>query len=165
MKISIRRKAFETNSSSMHSLIITNERNKDEDYKRRENDIENYGLYYSNTPIMDKENKIYFLCSLFDYDKDYDNSLKREYEIFLRVLKDNNENELLSSFNTKKEKCKEYDCRVCSNYFENDVLIDCTCRFDKEFKDYFGNCNDDELYNKLYDFIYGDGVIIPYEYM
>lgn len=33
MKIQIRKGMFETNSSSVHSLIITNARNKDEDYK------------------------------------------------------------------------------------------------------------------------------------
>ena len=60
---------------------------------------------------------------------------------------------------------KENGCRFCSNYFDNDVLIDCDCKFPKEFFNYFGVVSDEEMYQKLYDFIYGDGVIVPYEYM
>lgn len=165
MKISIRRASFETNSSSMHSLVITNKKNQKKDYKNRKKEIENWGLYYSDTPVSDKENKVYFLAALFDYDDYYDKVMGREYNIFLKILKDNNEEELLEKIKIRNEEFKRLGCRMCSHYFDNDVLIDCTCNFPKEFFNYFGVVSDEELYSKLYDFIYGDGVIVPYEYM
>ena len=165
MKISIRKGAFETNSSSMHSLVITNKKNQKKDYNKRKKEIENWGFNYSDKPVTDKENKVYFLAALFEYDNYYDKVMSREYNIFLKILKDNNEEELLETLQQNTKQFKEKGCRFCSNYFDNDVLIDCDCKFPKEFFNYFGMVSEEELYKKLYDFIYGDGVIVPYEYM
>lgn len=165
MKISIRKGSFETNSSSMHSLVITNKKNQKNDYCKRKKEIENWGFYYSDKPVIDKENKVYFLAALFEYDNHYDKVMSREYNIFLKILEDNNEEELLKNLQQNAKQFKENGCRFCSNYFDNDVLIDCDCKFPKEFFNYFGVVSDEEMYQKLYDFIYGDGVIVPYEYM
>ena len=195
MKISIRKSVFETNSSSMHSLIITNEKNKDEDLKKHDEKLNPAGFYYDRPVINDKAEKVYFLAALFENDKDNFGFLRFQHKVFLKVLKDNNETELLHNIELHRHQyCLNRDRRYCCNYFCEDVLMDCDCNFVEQFNKYFGNINDTsyllsddvnednildiatkqfelndrnkrELYQRLYDFIYKDGVIIPYEYL
>ena len=71
MKIQVRRGMFETNSSSVHSLIITNERDKDEDYKKMQKDeVLWYPDYITvGNCVHTKEDKVLMLGGLFDSEK------------------------------------------------------------------------------------------------
>ena len=68
MKIAIRKKCFETNSSSNHTLIITNEEDLENDkaqfLKEEEDDFfAQYGNFCK--PLKTKEEKCYFMADLF----------------------------------------------------------------------------------------------------
>lgn len=200
MKIQIRKGMFETNSSSVHSLIITNARNKDEDYKAMKKEEWIWYPEYINESdcVYTKEDKVLMLGGLFDSEKyPFNGGMDEEYKIFLKVLKDNNEIELLQKLKENRLEFKECpDEPYCTNYFCEGCLIDCNCGFYKKFHEYFQTgsiCYDEiekdigtlglpeeeerkllrkivrdnrkELYKKLYDFIYGDGLIIPYATM
>ena len=197
MKIQVRRGMFETNSSSVHSLIITNLRDKDEDYKKMQKDEEVWYPEYitEHNYISTKKDKVLMLGGLFDSEKFPFGGMEEEYKIFIKVLKDNNEIELLQKL---KENRLEYkscpDEPYCTNYFSEGCLIDCNCGFYSKFHKYFDYGSIDykdifeyvgtlgleyeeeikilrkivrenrkDLYKKLYDFIYGDGLIYPYE--
>ena len=60
MKIQIRRGMFETNSSSVHSLIITNKRDKDKDYEKmkKEEAIWYPEYIYESNCVHTKEDKV-----------------------------------------------------------------------------------------------------------
>ena len=201
MKIQIRRGMFETNSSSVHSLILTNVRDKDEDYKNMEKEEEFWYPEYINVNhcVSTKENKVLMLGGLFDQEKyPYGSALEEEYKIFIKILKDNNETELLQKLKENRLEFKSCpDEPYCTNYFSEGCLIECNCGFYSKFKAYFkpGSLsykdikedigtlgledpkeeekilrkivreNRKEFYKKLYDFIYGDGLIYPYETM
>ena len=70
MKIQIRRGMFETNSSSNHSLIITNAKCKKDEIKKHKNKMEEeyFCQGFFNDEISSKEDKILMLGGLFDYD-------------------------------------------------------------------------------------------------
>lgn len=200
MKIQIRKGMFETNSSSVHALIITNSRDKDKDYRDMKKEEHLWYPEYINVSdcVHTKEDKVLMLGGLFDSEKyPYNGGMDEEYKIFLKVLKDNNETELLQKLKENRKEFKEYpDEPYCTNYFCEGCLIECTCGFYTKFHKYFSVgsvCYDDfeseigtlglpeeeerkifrkivrenrkELYKKLYDFIYGDGLIIPYATM
>ena len=123
--------------------------------------------------------------------------------ILRKILKDNNETEILA--NIEKAKQQYFDREVgepsfCDSRYGQGCLIECNCPFYEKFRKYF-NLNNitksldgflkeldgflkelDEigiegmmkkeeakpidvkkLYKKLKEFIYGDGVIVPYE--
>ena len=197
MKIGIRRGVFETNSSSNHALMITDKDNYEDDKIKFENEM-NSGFFPCHggfaKPITDKAEKAYFLAHLFDRDKSHFNRLKKEYKIFMYVLKDNNENEILENIKINHEKyINERSWCYCRKYYCDDILDDCTCGFEHEFNKYFHhidvdkyldyllNDNKDEktkddfeklikkddrnLYEKIYDFLYKDGMIVPFEYL
>ena len=67
MKIVIRKHSFETNSSSHHSLIFTNEKMKDRDIEKENYDKEPFEEPGINE-VCEKEKKAYFLAGLFDYE-------------------------------------------------------------------------------------------------
>jgi hypothetical protein len=137
------------------------------------------------------------LGGLFDFEVRNYGVLTEEYQIFLKVLQDQNETALLEKI---RENSQEYDrCPsepYCTNYFSEGCLIDCCCSFYSKFTKYFdyGSLtkdtylyddirvveihdpdgkeemirqiveeNREALYRRLYDFIYGDGVIIAYD--
>lgn len=168
MKYTIRKNTFETNSSSHHSLIITNEKDieKDkEEFLNKEGDLwRPYGAFCE--AIKSKEEKCYFLADLFN--KEYE-SLKwmvDEYETFIQVLKDNKEEEILMNIMLYKEeflKAPYDEPPFCQRFFFHGVLDECNCPFYTEFKKYFKSNSDKTLYEKIYDFIYKDGIIVPYE--
>jgi len=193
-KVTIRKQIFETNSSSTHAIILTNEKNYKKDFDKH---CEDFFVEIGNyTAIKKKEDKIICLAGLFDYETVQNNWLTGEYELFIQVLKDNKEKELLDIIkkNKKKYKKNSYDEPSCCDYFSYGPLADCTCCFYKHFKDYFkikidyysiytelsktNNCNErdftkkvkselakqrEKLYNKLYEFIYNDGIIVTYD--
>lgn len=194
MKIVIRNSIFETNSSSSHSLIITNKENLDKDVNAHAKKVGPCLKHYN--AVEKKEDKVLFLAGLFDYEVVQSNSLKEEYNLFLKVLKDNNEEELLKQVKDNKKEYKKasYDEPYCVNYFCDGVLMDCSCSFYNAYLNYFQiiinysaiyeelSKNKDydennfltkvqeafekqkeEVYQKLYDFIYKDGIIVAYE--
>lgn len=193
-KVTIRKQIFETNSSSTHAIILTNEKNYKKDFDEQCNqpftEIVNYNA------IKTKEDKVICLAGLFDYETLKNKWLTEEYKLFIQILKDNNEKELLDIIKDNKKKFKKtpYDEPSCCDYFSYGPLADCTCCFYKRFKDYFkieinyysiytelsktNNCNEsdftekvnielakqkEKLYNKLYEFIYNDGIIVTYD--
>lgn len=197
MKIQIRKGMFETNSSSVHSLIITNARDKEKDYEAMKKEEKSWYPEYirESDCVHTKEDKVLMLGGLFDSEKyPYNGGMDEEYKIFIKVLKDNNETELLNKLKANREEFKEYpDEPYCTNYFCEGCLIECTCNFYTKFHKYFNTGsisyrdikndigtlglepkeeekilrkivreNRKELYKKIYDFIYGDGLIIPY---
>ena len=207
MKIVIRRGVFETNSSSNHSLILTNkEKFKEMLPKLREEtkydhmfnsyeDEENY--------ITSKMDKCCLLSGVFEremFGYDYECDLficnlemLEIYKVFRQVLKDNNEYEILKEL---KEHLINFNKNnygfFCEDYFEHGVLCDCYCNFLDEFSIYYDvelylpkkkyvlldvdgkkvavadkPSGYDVLYKKLYDkfyeYIYGEAFVIPYE--
>lgn len=199
MKISIRNGSFETNSSSHHSLILTNERDfekdKEEYLKKKSGRFRPYGGFCK--PITTKEEKCYFLADMFNKENHEFNWMKDEYEVFIKILKDNKEEEILMNielFRQKFMKSPYSEPPFCRKSFFNGTLDECDCCFKSVFKNYFKmSLRDDffekllaidistdeglkqlhalyedetdklSLYEKLYDFIYGDGIILPYE--
>lgn len=191
MKIVIRKHSFETNSSSHHSLIFTNEKMKDRDIEKENYDKEPFEEPGINE-VCEKEKKAYFLAGLFDYEnKHYKNLMLEEYKIFLSVLEDNDENEILENIKLHKHKyLTTYGCEAyCDTFFYHGTLIDCNCGFRKKFIEYFKvnidkerlmlehntvdfdflerkvEENKNDLYQRIYDFLYKDGILIAYEYM
>lgn len=200
MKIQIRKGMFETNSSSVHALIITNERDKEKDCNKIRKEEALWEPYINiNYCLKKKEDKVLMLAGLFDGEQIPYGGMEDEYKIFIKVLKDNNEVELIEKIRKNR---KEYritrDEPYCTNYYSEGCLIDCNCcfysKFNAYFKDEVGSLNFNEmkedvgplgldekeenriirkmvrenrklLYNRLYDFIYGDGLIIPYDTM
>lgn len=193
MKIAIRRGVFETNSSSNHALMITDKDNYENDKIKFEEKM-NSGFFPCHggfaKPITDKAEKAYFLAHLFDCDKRNFNRLKKEYKIFTYVLKDNNETEILENIRLNHEKyINERSWCYCRKYYYDDILDHCTCNFEHEFNKYFNYIDvnkylayllddnakkdfeelikkdDRNLYEKIYDFLYNDGMIVPFEYL
>ena len=80
--------------------------------------------------IQTKEDKVLMLSGLFDYENKDFGFLEEEYKIFIKVLEDNNEDELIKMI---KKNSKDYYDRpnepYCTNYFHNGCLSDCTCSF------------------------------------
>ena len=156
MKIQIRRGMFETNSSSVHSLIITNKRDKDKDYEKmkKEEAIWYPEYIYESNCVHTKEDKVLMLGGLFDFENVEGGWLKDEYKIFIKVLKDNNEFELIEKLNANKEEYrKERDEPYCTNYFCEGCLIECSCSFYSKFNEYFrsGSLNMRELRKDIGD--------------
>ena len=193
MKISIRKYTFETNSSSNHSLILTNEKAIDKDKEEFKKDFlfSCFGGFLK--PIKDKSQKAYFLAALFEYENNSYSCMEDEYEIFIKVLEDNNETEILEHIKLNIVDFKKHG-PYCEKFFNNGTLDDCICNFKKIFYKYFEltdindlydlktimNMTSDEymkikndlkikntsnLYQKIYDFLYKDGIMIPYEYI
>lgn len=174
MKISIRQNCFETNSSSNHSLILTTKQNCEKDKAEFKKSIEKEFYFMPgcfNEPVETKEEKCYFLGGLFDFDYSQFGILGQQYKIFIKVLTDNNENEILETLaqNRKEFLNGEIGDPCCSAFYDQGVLSECNCCFYEIFEKFFQvkNFEDPEkdLYNMIYDFIFGDGVIIPYEYL
>ncbi len=169
MKIQIRKSVFETNSSSTHSLIITNQENKQPDIEQAIKNEEPYWVdyLYFNEHLTTKDEKVLMLGGLFDFEIYRNHNLKEEYKVFLKILKDNNEKELLAKLEeNRKNYLTKNEEPYCTNCFYNGCLIDCNCQFYQKFHEYFYQKNDNEnedLYQKLFKFIYQDGIIIPYE--
>ena len=141
MKIVIREGMFETNSSSNHSLILTNTKKCKADIKKKDKqlDDEYCHIFGGGEKVASKEDKCLLLAGLFDGMVIQYGAMKEEYKIFIKVLRYNKEKELLSKI---KENKKEYKNNrgyepYCENYFAEGVLIDCTCDFKREFDKYF----------------------------
>ena len=154
MKIQIRRGMFETNSSSVHALIITNERNKDKDYEDMKKEEHLWYPEYITTSkcVHTKEDKVLMLGGLFDSENIPYRNLVEEYKIFLKVLKDNNETELLQKLKENKLEYKECpDEPYCTNYFCEGCLIECNCDFYSKFNKYFdvGTIDYKEIYKDI----------------
>ena len=176
MKIVVRKSVFETNSSSNHSLIITNSKEFNEENEKMKNEIKKWtsGIVYPK--ILDtKEDKVYMLGAFFDWvQKEGYSSYDDEYEVFIQVLKDNNDEELIKNLeiNGKDYLSGEDDEPYCTNYFWEGTLSGCYCGFDNYFRTYFKNFKyetpeeyKEKLYNKFKEFIYGDGIIATYGYI
>ena len=198
MKIQVRREMFETNSSSNHSLIITNKKCFKKECKKVQSKFDWFVINFGEVEdqVISKEDKVLMLGGLFDYEMNDLYFLIEEYEIFLKILKDNNEIELLEKVKENSSEYKKHPSTpYCRKYFFEDCLSDCTCSFYSKFKKYFDydsltkedymyndirvieiddldkkeeminkiiEENKEKLYKKLYNFIYGDGVIVPY---
>ena len=202
MKIAIRKGCFETNSSSNHTLIITNEKDIENDKERflKEEEDEWFAQYGNFcTPLKDKAEKCYFMADLFHKEnKDY-GLMKKKYKVFIKVLKDKKEKEILKAIKKNRKdfyKGKVGEPQFCNDKYYNGCLIECNCPFYRKFRKYFNldinnnnksleelleeietkglkqmkkeeknrnPLNKEELYKKLYEFIYGDGIIVPYE--
>ena len=123
--------------------------------------------------------------------------MEKEYEVFIQILKDNNEEEILSNIEKAKQEYFNYEVdepKFCDSKYGQGCLIECNCPFYEKFKKYFNlnlqtksldellkeleekgiegmkkkeeetkPFNAEKLYKKLKEFIYGDGVIVPYE--
>lgn len=169
MKLVIRKNTFETNSSSHHSLIITNEANLEKDLAEKREDDLFFFCGGPHEPVRTKEEKVYFLAGLFDYETIDSNFMSYEYKIFLKVLEDNNEHLLLENIKAHRNMyiANRGEEPYCCNFFSNGPLVDCSCGFYTQFKKYFRKdetgISKEELYKNLYDFIYGDGIIVAYE--
>ena len=196
MKIVIRNATFETNSSSHHTLILTNEKDYKTDVKKMTEQMKRECCWGGpHDALATKRDKVLFLAGLFDCDNRQFGLMTGEYHVFIKVLKDNNETQLLEE--VVKNRADFFEHRrsepFCNDYFNNGELWDCTCSFSKVFRDYFkvridpyivvkglsGQSPEEfyakakeqldeqtaQLYNKLYQFIYNDGLIVPYEYL
>lgn len=167
MKIQIRKNIFETNSSSTHCLIITNEKNKENDIKKI---IEKEKFFFLDSSsfqinLTTKKDKILMMAGLFD-NENYQNNLIDEYNTFIKVLKDHNEIELLKQIEkNRKDFLNDPDEPYCTNYYYDGCLIECNCKFCHLFNQFFKTkeSTKEELYQKITKFIYEDGIIIPYE--
>ena len=178
MKIVVRRSVFETNSSSNHSLIITNSKNFEKDNEELNQILkeEREVVYHEPRFLKTKEDKAYILAGLFNFTQEEGfNELDTEYETFIQVLKDNNEEEILKNIVTN---AKEYiegirGVPYCDKYFDDGPLIECNCEFvakfrkffnaDEKFKFLYDNKMEEynsQIYQKLYKFLYEDGMII-----
>lgn len=167
MKIQIRKNIFETNSSSTHCLIITNEENKENDIKTAIDKEKFFYLDYTSFQVnlTKKEDKILMMAGLFD-NENYQDNLIEEYNIFIKVLKDHNEIELLEQIKNNRQKfLNDPDEPYCTNYYYDGCLIECNCNFCHLFNQFFKTkeSTTEELYQKITKFIYEDGIIIPYE--
>ena len=90
MKITIRRSVFETNSSSNHSLIISNKKDLKEDIEKNKLDEDFYHSYGAEeNPIITKEDKCFFLQGIFEESLSSKKCSISLYNIFKKVLKDN----------------------------------------------------------------------------
>lgn len=197
MKITIRKNIFETNSSSTHSLILTNKEDLEKDLdKERNNKEEFYPSILCYDKFDKKEDKILFLGGLFDYELINNDDMQEEYDVFIKLLKDQKEDALIEQLIENQNEFKKYpyDEPYCRNFFCHGVLTDCTCCFQTKFKNYFkieisyskiflelSKTNNDlkmvfdekvkneilrqkeQLYQKLYNFIYHDGIIVAYD--
>lgn len=200
MKISVRKGCFETNSSSNHSLIITNEEDMENDkaqfLKEEDEFFAPYGGFCK--PLKTKEEKCYFMADLFHKENREFKAMEEEYEVFIQILKDNNETEILENIKFSKNQYFNHEVgepKFCDAQYGQGCLIECNCPFYEKFRKYF-NLNlstksldellkeleeigiegmkkkeekerkpldKQKLYNKLKEFIYGNGVIVPYE--
>lgn len=174
MKINIRRNCFETNSSSNHSLILTTKKDCEKDMcafkeKKKKNRFISAGGFRKR--VETKEEKCYFLGGLFDFDARQFGELSQKYKIFIKILEDNNETEILEKLKVNRENYLNYKVGdpYCRKFFGESVLDECTCCFYRTFKEFFDITNSDnpqkDMYDMLYEFIYGDGVMVPYEYI
>lgn len=168
MKIQIRKNIFETNSSSTHCLIITDEENKEKDLKSTiEEEKYFYPEYVSfHNELNSPKDKILMLAGLFDCENHRNNNLTKEYEIFIKILNDQNEIELLKQIKiNRKLYLNDPDEPYCTEYYDNGCLICCNCNFCFKFTKYLklNNLTEEEIYQKLKKFIYDNGIIIPYE--
>lgn len=193
MKVVFRKHTFETNSSSHHSIILTNPENLKKDIKKEDKECNPF-MYGAHEPLTTVKDKALFMAGMFDYEIKQMNWMKVEYKVFLDVLKDNKEEEILLQIAANREQyfSGEIDEPMCSYFFENGCLIDCFCGFSQKFRKFFGvdlgkyelleenkDSNNDYflslkeeydkarkvLYDKLYDFLYNEGLLVPYEYM
>ncbi|MBR2975202.1 MAG: hypothetical protein IKC47_05620 [Clostridia bacterium] len=196
MKIVIRNSTFETNSSSHHTLILTTEKDYKADLKKMTDQMKKDACWGGpHDALSTKQDKALFLAGLFDCDNRQYGLMAGEYHVFIKVLKDNNETELLQQINQNRKDYfdRKIDEPHCCDYFMHGELWDCTCPFSKIFRDYFqvridpylvvkglsGQSKEEfyakakeqldeqtaELYKKLYQFIYVDGLVVPYEYL
>lgn len=137
MKFQIRNSVFETNSSSTHCLILTNKKRKKKAIEKVKKEQYFFTFISPDDELVEKKDKILMLGGLFDYENRY-GFLTEERKIFLKLLKDKNETELLLQV---KENTKEYknhpDEPYCSSYYYHNCLSDCTCCFYYKFKKYF----------------------------
>ena len=199
MKITVRKGCFETNSSSNHTLIITNEEDLENDKSQHlKEEGENWAPYGGFCkPLRTKEEKCYFMADLFHKENREFGVMKTEYDVFIKILKDNNETEILNNIEIAKNQYFNYEVdepKFCDSQYGQGCLIECNCPFYEKFKKYF-NLNfqtksideflkeldeiglegmkkkeeqlkpidTEKLYKKLKEFIYGNGVIVPYE--
>jgi hypothetical protein len=200
MKISIRKHTFETNSSSNHSLILTNEKDMEKDKEKFEKELFGDDPLWENycdgflTPIKSVAEKAYFLNGVFNYENSDYEWMENEYKIFIKVLEDNNEAKILENIKLHNEQFKNSGCPYCDKFYGEGTLTGCNCEFRKKFNKYFklidiqdiytledifkmsskeldkiyreiATKNINGLYQKIYDFLYKDGIIIPYEYL
>ena len=162
--LQIRCNTFETNSSSNHSLIITNSKEFNEENEKITNEIKKWtsGIVYPK--ILDtKEDKVYMLGGFFDWvHKEGYSSYDDEYEVFIQVLKDSNEEELIKNLETngKDYLSGEDDEPYCTNYFWEGTLMGCYCGFDRCFDTYFKNYPDKDGYFGKYGGVYIDDKLI-----
>lgn len=167
MKIQIRKGVFETNSSSTHSVIISNSANVDKIIKEVTDNVSEYWIDYftMHDKLTSVEEKVLFLGGLFDLEICRFKSMFTEYKVFRKILTDMSEDDLIKRLDENSSKYTGlYDEPYCSDYYENGCMIDCNCGFHKLFNEYFGDdLSEEQLYQKLKDFIYKDGVIVPYE--
>ncbi len=175
MKISIRKSMFETNSSSMHSLFITNKKDLEKTREEIYQDLKKEGCYFCSNQVETKEDKAYLLAGVMLYNKKESyGDMEYEYDILLKILKDNNEIEILKNIDIKAQEYLDGGSDpACCDYFYHGTLFDCTCFFEREFRKYFNinfyqsdeplNVKKEKLYKKLADFIYKDGVILTYD--
>lgn len=143
MKIAIRKGCFETNSSSNHTLIITNENDIENDKAQflKEEEDEWFAIYGNFCkPLKDKAEKCYFMADLFHKENKDFHSMEEEYEVFIQVLKDNNEEEILKTI--EQNRIDFYEGKVgepqfCNDQYFNGCLIECNCPFYRKFRKYF----------------------------
>lgn len=171
MKIVVRKSVFETNSSSNHSLIITNSKEVKDEIKRLKREVEEETGLIVQPGILDtKEDKVYMLGGFFDWVQGNDyNEYDELYDIFIKVLKDNNDEELINNLIIHREEHKDEE-PYCTTFFGEGTLRGCYCYFDNIVeKNFLKFCysNDEEftkgVYSRLKDFIYGDGVFVLYD--
>lgn len=129
--------------------------------------VNEYFLYYftMHEKLTSVEEKVLFLGGLFDLEVCRFHKMEREYQIFRKILIDMSEDELIKKLDENRSKySSEHFEPYCGEYYDQGCMIDCSCNFNKLFNEYFGeNLSDEDLYQKLKDFIYEDGVIVPYE--
>lgn len=106
----IRRKVFETNSSSMHSIAVVGENNREKPFSYGEVVYVSGGEYGWGPDVltgpMDKLN--YIFTSLFQHSDNYDDIMDSvEFEILKKVVKDYTGAELVIDIDG------ELDCLLC----------------------------------------------------
>lgn len=155
MKIAIRKGVFETNSSSNHSLILTNKQNRkkdEEEYFNPKDEL--FAPFILNINTLETvKDKAIFLAALMDEQVDKFGSYEKEYKLLMKILKEHNEVEILKEIEENKSYYNEHGEPFCTNYYFHNTLSDCTCDLRKAFNKYFGfKSASDILANKDFDF-------------
>ena len=139
MKFSMRKGVFETNSSSNHSLILTNKRNmkKDEDAYLNPKDELFAPFILCSHKLETVKDKAIFLAALMGYDAKQFGVCDAEYKMLMTILQEHNEEAILKEIEENAQYEENHGEPFCANFYYHGVLADCTCDLRGALDKYF----------------------------